>query len=74
MIEYGKMGRSGGSEICGEPGRRPARERKPESELVGAEEIGEGILELGNGKAAASRDTSITITTRFVCEFSDLSF
>jgi hypothetical protein len=68
------MGRSAGREICGEPGRRPARERKPESELVGAQEIGEGILEFGNKKAEASKDTSITITSKFVCEFSRLNF
>jgi hypothetical protein len=68
------MGRSAGREICGKSGRRPARERKPKSELTGAEEIGEEILELGNRKAEASIDTSITITMVFASEFSALNF
>jgi hypothetical protein len=67
------MGRSAG-EICGESGRRPARERKPASELAGAEEIAEESLELANRKTQASRDTSITITRIFACEFSELNF
>ena len=68
------MGVEAGSEICGESGNRPERYKKARSGLSEAERTGEEEWDLGNRKAEASNNTSITITTTFDSDFCALCF